>query len=146
MHDDEATIELYRINNDGSEVATAVIWDDDAPELLIADGPSVVEMAGRFANFPISAPISPNRLVTVNFTLSQHGLGNGNFLANEGDLSDQLDFTGGKMVATLAIPIDADQNLEDNGEIKVTLNPDQADPTTYTVTVNRTICVCISYR
>ena len=61
-------------------------------------------------------------------------LGNGNFLANEGDLSDQLDFTGGKMVATLAIPIDADQTLEDNGEIKVTLNPDHADPITYTVT------------
>ena len=134
LHDDQSTIELYRINNDGSEVATAVIWDDDAPELLIADGPSVVEMAGRFANFPISAPISPNRLVTVNYTLSQRGLGNGNFLANEGELSDQLDFNGGKMTATLSIPIDADQTLEDNGEIKVTLNPDQADPITYTVT------------
>ena len=134
LHDDQSTIELYRINNDGSEAATAVIWDDDAPELLIADGPSIVEMAGRFANFPISAPISPNRSITVYYTLSQQGSGNGNFLANEGEFSDQLDFTGGKMIATLSIPIDADQTLEDNGEIKVTLNPDQADPITYTVT------------
>ena len=40
---DQNTIELYRIKSDGTETATAVIWDDDAPELLIADGPAVVE-------------------------------------------------------------------------------------------------------
>ena len=131
---DQNSIELYRINSDGTETAIAIIWDDEAPELLIADGPAVVEKAGRFARFPISTPISPNRLVTVYFNLSQRGTGNGNFLTREGDLFDTLDFTSGKLAATLSIPIAADEMLEDNGDIKVTLTSDQANPKTYTVT------------
>ena len=131
---DQSTIELYRIKNDGTETTTAVIWDDDAPELLIADGPAVVEMTSRFAKFPISTPISPNRSVKVYYTLSQRNSGNGDFLTREGDLFETLDFTGGKMSATLSIPIAADEMLETNGDIKVTLNADQANPITYTVT------------
>ena len=60
--------------------------------------------------------------------------GNGNFLTREGDLFDTLDFTSGKLAATLSIPIAADEMLEDNGDIKVTLTSDQANPKTYTVT------------
>ena len=85
-------------------------------------------MTGRFARFPISAPISPNRSVKVYYTLSQRNSGNGDFLTREGELFETMDFTGGKMSATLSIPIAADEMLEANGDIKVTLNADQANP------------------
>ena len=105
--------------------------DDDAPELEITAGDRVFESDGVFANFMISAEVSPNEEVRIRYNLTESH----NFVGteNEGNgITKQLDFSGGVTEATLPIPINNDGEIEDDGTITVTLVPDQA-PITYTV-------------
>ena len=106
------------------------IWDDDAPELEISGGDPVIEGDNVFANFVISAEVSPNENVEIRYDLTESH----SFIANEGtNKTGMLDFTNGATEATLPIAITNDTDLERNGSITVTLSADTADPITYTL-------------
>ena len=106
------------------------IWDDDAPELEISGGDPVIEADNVFANFVISAEVSPNENVEIRYDLIESH----SFITNEGtNKTGMLDFTNGATEATLPIAITNDIDLERNGSITVTLTADTADPITYTV-------------
>ena len=48
-------------------IGTISILDDDAPELAVIAGPSVIEADNTDANFTALAKISPNKFVTVRY-------------------------------------------------------------------------------
>ena len=106
------------------------IWDDDAPELKVVAGDTILEAAGAMANFTISSKASPNRSVVVYADLVETG----DFIAVEGiNRSYTLDFTAGKKEATVSIPIINNSYPESDGTITLTLKPDSANPPTYMV-------------
>ena len=120
---------VYRLGS--TTEGNITILDDDAPELEITAGDRVFESDGVFANFMISAEVSPNEEVRIRYDLTESH----NFVGteNEGNgITKQLDFSGGVSEATLPIPITNDTMIEDDGTITVTLVPDQA-PINYTV-------------
>ena len=118
----------YRLGSDTEGVIT--IYDDDAPELEITAGDPVAEAEGATADFEISVEASPNRMVTVRYTLAESQ----NFIANEGpNKTGSLDFTNGATEATLPIAITNDSDIEANGTVTVTLTADTQDPATYYV-------------
>ena len=106
------------------------IWDDDAPELKVVAGDTILEAAGAMANFTFSSKASPNRSVVVYADLVETG----DFIAVEGiNRSYTLDFTAGKKEATVSIPIINNSYPESDGTITLTLKPDSANPPTYMV-------------
>ena len=64
---DDAAAHKYRIESDGTEVATATILDDDAPELKIAGDDPVTEGTATHASFTITSEVMVSSL-TINFT------------------------------------------------------------------------------
>ena len=106
------------------------VWDDDAPELEITAGESVIEGDNVFANFVVSAEVSPNDNVLVRYDLAESH----SFIANEGTgKTSLLDFSNGATEATLPIAITNDDEIERAGTITITLTADTADPITYTL-------------
>ena len=120
----------YRVATNGSQIATATILDDDAPELKITAGSSVVEGDGNSANFTITSEVSVNAL-TIYYTpesasFMESGSGTETFAT--------LSFTGdGPYTAQLPIRVHNDETIETNGSISVTLNEENVPATNYTV-------------
>ena len=102
---------------------TITVWDDDAPELSISGGNSVVEADGAVATFTISAEVSPNEMVTVHYRVSEESAGDGDFLApsEEGNKDPMLDFSSGATSVDLTIQLVSDDTSEANAEISVQL-------------------------
>ena len=73
------------------------ILDDDAPELNIANGDPITEAEDAVATFTISAKISPDRPVTIYYSVleTSPNNGDGDFIADdeEGDKSIVFDFS-----------------------------------------------------
>ena len=89
---------------------TISILDDDAPELRVIAGPSVIEADNTDANFTALAKISPNKFVTVRYDLSESQ----DFILNEGpNKSKILDFTNNKTRATIPIRLNNDTMRDD---------------------------------
>ena len=112
------------------------VWDDDTPELLIKSAGTVVEVANGTVNFPIEARISPNRLITMNYNLTETGSSNSDFIAtvHEGNGKQALlDFRSNRTLATLPIPLNNDEVEESSSVVTVTLIAESGDTTTYTV-------------
>ena len=112
------------------------ILDDDAPELEITAGDPVAEGENVFANFVVSAEVSPNKEVTVRYELEESTVESGDFVASDQEGDDKtanLDFRNGVKEATIAIPLTSDTEIEPNSTITVTLLADNMDPFTYTV-------------
>ena len=130
-----ANIKLTLNSSDDYTLGTQIegvmkIWDDDAPELKVSAGDTILEAAGATANFTISSKASPNRSVVVYADLVETG----DFIAVEGiNRSYTLDFTTGKKEATVSIPIINNSYPESDGTITLTLKPDSANPPTYMV-------------
>ena len=120
-------------------IGTVIIRDDETPELMIVSGDHVVETENATADFVISAVISPNRNITIKYDLSEsHNFIKSDFINNGGkNMMANLDFTEGATEATLSIPIDNDSTDESNGTIKVTLQPDNAESFSYTLSTNQ---------
>ena len=131
----------YSVPNNGDEVATATIWDNDAPELTITSAGDVYESEGS-VRFAILARVSPNDMVMVNYDVVEStGAGVGDFIANseEGSVansdgkSKEFDFTGGKTLALLTIPVQADVSATAASTVTVTLTAEDPAGTNYTV-------------
>ena len=56
---DNNAVETYRIASDGSQIATATIWDDDAPEMTITGNAAVTEDYSQTVSFTISTNVRP---------------------------------------------------------------------------------------
>ena len=120
---------VYTLGSTTEGVLT--ILDDDIPGLKITGKP-VTEGDNVNANFDVSAVVSPNRMITVNYELTKTGdFIDENYIGD--DKSVELDFSGGVKKATIPIPIISDTKTETNGSITITLRPDDLDPFTYTV-------------
>ena len=73
--------------------------------------------------FPITTRVSPNKLLTVRYSISQPGNGY-DFVTSTGTASRELDFTSNRTTANLQIGITNDGREENNGIVRVTLLPD----------------------
>ena len=117
--------------------ATMTIYDDNAPELSIANPASGIT-EGRFVNFPVTAKISPEKVITVRYRIDQPGTGY-DFVASTGIKTTTLDFAPNRTERPLFFSIINDNRAENNGIVRVTLLPDNTtnedgDPTpAYTV-------------
>ena len=125
------TYEVGATNNS----AMATIWDDDAPELKILDGKAAVEGSpgsSVTADFIVMAEVIPNRTITVQYNITESE----DFVAsaNEGmGKTASIIFGPGSKTATLPIPIESDDQQDDQGTITVTLVAESQAPMTYTV-------------
>ena len=128
LHDPAANTagdQLYTVGSQSS--AKMKIYDDNAPELSIADAAAIVEGTDSEAVFPITAKVSPNRTLAVRYTVSQPG--SGHEFVSETDTSAPveewpiviLDFSSGKTTANLPITIIDDNRADSAGIIRVTL-------------------------
>ena len=119
---------VYQIGETSEGVIT--IWDDDAPELSIADGDTVVEANNAAADFVVTAKVSPDDQVMVTYTLAESH----DFISDEGpDKTTSLDFRNDATEATLSIDLTSDAFVESNGTITVTLTADTRTQIEYTV-------------
>ena len=123
--------QFYQVGSQSS--ARIAVWDDDAPELSIADIPRVTEGNTSFVSFPVTAKVSPNKLLAVRFSVSQPGSGY-NFVSSTGTQTRELDFTS-RTTANLQIGITNDFRADSDGIVRVILLPDDRDPIEYTFLV-----------
>ena len=102
-----ASAQVYRLGSTTEGVIT--IWDNDAPELKVTAGEPVAEAENAVANFIISAEVSPNDFVNVQYDLAESQ----DFIDNEGTgKTARLDFSNGAKEATLPIAITSDDTTE----------------------------------
>ena len=112
------------------------IYDDDAPELKIEGGDSVLGAAGAVAKYTVSAAVSPNKQITIYYTVSESSEGDGSFLASTetGPKNKTLNFSSGVKSVEFTIPLVDDDIPEDSAVISVALMlPDSNSEQTYTV-------------
>ena len=69
LNPDPDTLATYQLGTAVSGVIT--VWDDDAPELAIVAGEPVIESDGAVARFTVSVMASPNREVTIHYTVTE---------------------------------------------------------------------------
>ena len=120
----------YTLGNPAS--ATITVYDNDAPELEIADGSPVTEGSGNKAIFTVTSRFDITGELRVRY---QPDDGIGNFLAIdlvENGQAEMLNFNGGK-TATIELDIIDDEVAEETGSVQVELLADDTDTLTYTV-------------
>ena len=121
LHDPAANTagdQFYAVGTQRS--AKMTIYDDNAPELSIADIADLAEGTDSEAVFTVTAKVSPNRNLLVRYTVSQPGTGY-DFALLTGQMNERLDFTNGKTSATIPISIVDDNRADSTGIIRVTL-------------------------
>ena len=118
-------VRTYRINSDGTEDALVTIWDDDAPVISIGNAPNLTESANAELRFPLTALVSPNKSISIYYTLEESDQsGDGDFIVggDEGSGKFQsIDFSGGSKASHLVIEIDSDDDSEGSSIVTVTL-------------------------
>ena len=118
-------VRTYQVNTDGTEDATATIWDDDAPVISISNAPNITELADAELRFPLTALVSPNKSISIYYTLEESDQsGDGDFIVggDEGSGKFQsVDFSGGSKASHLVIEIDSDDDSEGSSMVTVTL-------------------------
>ena len=118
-------VRTYQVNSDGTEDATATIWDDDAPAISIGNAPNITESVNTELRFPLTALASPDAIISIYYTLAESTQsGDGDFIASgdEGSgKSQSVDFSGGSKDGDLVIEIDSDEESEGSSVITVTL-------------------------
>ena len=123
LNDPASTTSINQFYQVGSQsTAQVTVWDNDAPELSIANGATIAEGTDSEAIFPVTAKVSPNKELTVRYTVSQPGSGY-DFVASTGIATAELNFTG-KTTANLEIAITNDDRVEVDGIVRVTLLAD----------------------
>ena len=124
-------VRTYQLNSDRKEDAIATIWDDDAPVISIANASSVTESTNVELRFPLTSLVSPNKHISIYFTLAESSQsGDGDFITigDEGSgKSQSVDFSGGSKDSHLVIEIASDDIPEGDSIIKVTLESQPGD-------------------
>ena len=142
LNNDLATVPTYTVVSGDSSSTTVTILDNDAPELSIANGPSVIEsdISGSPTNaiFTISTAVQP----VTNLFLVQYTPTSSAFAVNSGTMrtSHALDFSDpdndGIYTAELRVAVTSDDVVERNENIEVVLNPDRVGSEKYFVNAN----------
>ena len=118
-------VRTYQVLADGTEDATATIWDDDAPVISISNAPDITELANAELRFPLTALVSPDASITIYYTLTESTeSGDGDFIASDKEGSGKfqtVDFSSGRTDGHLVIPIDSDVMEEGSSVVTVTL-------------------------
>ena len=129
----------YRVGANRS--AKITVYDDDAPELSIADGAAVTEGTDSEALFPVTAKASPNRTIVVQYKVEQPGTGYDFVAVTDTTIptpewpTARLDFTTGKTTANLPIALIDNNRVDSNGVVRVTL----VEPTMFTSDTDKTV-------
>ena len=114
----------YLVASDGTQDAIATIWDNDGDETIVIGSAEIAtEGLDSHINFPVTALVSPNRIVrSVNWYLTESGGDFFRFGREEHQHNySNLDFTGGKTTTLLPVPIFNDSNRENNSVATVRL-------------------------
>ena len=106
------------------------VQDQSIPSIAVSGGDSIVESAT--AEFTISANITRERDLQVRYSVSE---GTGNFLTEDQLAIDEITLTAGDIdeTATILIATESDIIDEFDGEITVTILPDDASEPEYLV-------------
>ena len=64
-----ANTAIYQLGSTTEGIIT--VFDDDAPELKIEGGDPVLEASGAVVRYTVSAEVSPNKIVTISYTVSE---------------------------------------------------------------------------
>ena len=142
--DDNNPTPMYRVANDGSQIATATILDDEIPELSITGSGPVTEGPNKSLIYTVHASFSPNNSLRVYNGILQSSQGDGNFISSNATGYDDLDFSNGATTAQLLVPVTNDDIEEASSVVGIILAPDEADPITYTVVTGDTSSAEIS--
>ena len=131
----EGVLQRYQVGlSDFS--ATAKIWDDDAPELVLSTTtPEVTEAVNAEAVFTVTARVSPSNSFVLYYNVRVSSAQNaGDFIAigEIGDTFKTIDLTGGK-TATITIPISNDDVVENDSSVFVRLLNETPEIRNYTV-------------
>ena len=105
------------------------ILDDDAPELEIRPVvDAVTEAIGAEARFRVSARVSPNEPVTIQYNVMEVVTNPGDLgliaSGEEGNKSKELDFSSNETSVEFAIPLMSDATSEDNSTLIVQMRDD----------------------
>ena len=132
---DQVAFPTYQVDTSSDDnSASAIIWDNDAPELSIIAGDDIVEGPGVEAEFKVIANFLPSgSTLDVRYTPR-----NQQFLAtsvHDDETSRPLNFSEVNNVvsAPLGIAIESDNEVDLDGTIEVTLVADNNSPLTYSV-------------
>ena len=132
---DQVAFPTYQVDTSlDDNSASAIIWDNDAPELSIVAGDDIVEGLGVEAEFKVIANFLPSgSTLDVRYTPR-----NQQFLATSVHNVETfwpLNFSEVNNVvsAPLGIPIEPDNEVDLDGTIEVTLVADNNSPLTYSV-------------
>ena len=119
----DTTTDTYNVSTDGSQIQKATIYDDEVPAISIADAGTYTERSDSVINFPLTALVSPNKSITIKYTIAETG--SGNFIDDALEVPDneqQVDFSGGNKGAILTVPIVSDDVSEGDSTVTVTLD------------------------
>ena len=132
---DQVAFPTYQVDTSSDDnSASAIIWDDDAPELSIMAGADIVEGVGVEAEYKVIANFLPTgSTLDVRYTPR-----NQQFLAtsvHNVETFRPLNFSEVNNVisAPLGIAIEPDSTVDLDGTIAVTLAADDNSPLTYSV-------------
>ena len=133
----------YRLGTSTEGVIT--ILDDDAPELEIRPVvDAVTEAIGAEARFRVSARVSPNEPVTIQYNVMEVVTNPGDLgliaSGEEGNKSKELDFSSNETSVEFAIPLMSDTTSENDSTLRVQLRDDSVQtPSGMTYTRSGTV-------
>ena len=115
--------QTYRVGTDGSQEATVIVYDDDAPELTIKSDGDVTEGVSSHVSFTVSLHpgTSIDGTYVLYYNMVESSTGNGDFIAaNNGDKQEPIDFRN-KTKVQLSFAVENDSDIEANSTVTVTL-------------------------
>ena len=125
LNADPETLDTYTLGD--TAAATTKIYDDEKPVIVVESAGDVTEGTDTNATFNFIARASPNKSITVNYSLAKT-TGRGHFFDEAANLGDnktlQLDFTGNKTLHALNILLIDDDGHEEDVTITLTLKDD----------------------
>ena len=134
---DVNSVPRYRIS-DSLNQAIVIVQDQSIPSIAVTGGDSIVESAT--AEFTISANIIRERDLQVRYSVSD---GTGNFLTESQLAIDETTLAAGDINETVSIMIATESDIIDefDGEITVTILPDDATEPEYLVDLLQPVAI-----
>ena len=131
---DNNAIESYRIASDGTQIANATIWDDDAPEMIITGSSAVTEDYSQTVEFTISSNVRPKTNIQFDYQPESTIYLASGVSGTRLQTLERLNFSGnGPYTTTLSVNIIPNDSKDGNNRIAVTLLEQLGINKTYTV-------------